>query len=112
MRTRPTPGALVVAAALLVGATTLAFGAWALAAPRSFAEFIDFGPYNEHLLHDVGVFQIGIGVTVLLATAVEDALTVALAGFVAAGGLHAIVHLLDLRLGVTPATRGRWERWP
>ena len=27
---------------------------------RSFATLIDFPPYNVHLLHDVGAFQIGI----------------------------------------------------
>lgn len=86
-------------AALLCGATMLGLGLWALFWPVSFAAWVDFPPYNEHLLHDVGAFQIGIGVTLLLAAVVRDALTVALAGFVCAGSIHAVVHRTDLHLG-------------
>jgi predicted membrane-bound spermidine synthase len=67
--------------------------------PRSFAGFTGFPPYNQHLLHDLGAFQIGIGVTVLLALRLGDALTVALAGLVAAAACTPSSHLLDLRLG-------------
>jgi hypothetical protein len=66
---------------------------------RSFAQFIDFAPYNEHLLHDVGAFQIGIGATLLLALLWNDALAVALAGFVVGGGVHTVSHIVDRRLG-------------
>lgn len=91
--------AAVAAAMVVCGASMLLFGVWAFLAPASFSQFIDYPPYNRHLIHDVGAFQVGIGVTVLMALRLGDALTVALAGFVAAGGLHAVVHLLDLRLG-------------
>ena len=57
----------------LSGAWTLAVGLWALLAPRSFADWIDFPPYAEHLLHDVGAFQIGIGLGLLAALAWSDA---------------------------------------
>src|SRR5215208_5817921 len=70
MRTSPwappelRPG--VTAVVIIIGLFTLAFGIWAFFAPTSFAEFVAF-PYNRHLLHDVGAFQIGIGTTMLLA---------------------------------------------
>jgi len=67
-------------------------------APRSFARFVAF-PYHEHFLHDLGAFQVGIGVTLLLALAWRDAPTVALAGFLVANTLHAVSHAVDLGLG-------------
>jgi hypothetical protein len=82
----------------LAGASMLAAGIWAGTAPRSFARFADF-PYHEHFLHDLGAFQIGIGVTLLIALAWRDAQTVALAGFLVANTLHAVSHAIDLDLG-------------
>lgn len=95
----PTPGALIVGFVLLAGLSTLAIGGWAFLMPRSFAQFIGFPPYNQHLLHDVGAFQIGIGATLLLALLWNDALAVALAGFAVGGGLHTASHIVDRRLG-------------
>jgi hypothetical protein len=89
----------VAAATMLAGLAVSGFGVWALASPLTFAELIDFAPYNEHLLHDVGSFQIGIGATLLLALRWRDSLAVSLAGFVVGGSLHAISHLADLHLG-------------
>lgn len=77
----------------------LVFGVWALVWPRSFASFIDFPPYNHHLLHDVGAFQIGIGISLGLAMIDCDGLTVALTGFVVSGTLHTLNHGIDLALG-------------
>ena len=54
-------GTFVTIVVALSGTWMLAVGLWALFAPRSFATWIDFPPYAEHLLHDVGAFQIGIG---------------------------------------------------
>jgi hypothetical protein len=59
---KPWQRAFVIIAAIVVGGFMLIFGVWSLLLPRSFDAFIDFPPYNEHLLHDVGAFQIGIGV--------------------------------------------------
>jgi hypothetical protein len=98
----------------LAGASMLAAGIWAEAAPRSFARFVDF-PYHEHFLHDLGAFQIGIGVTLLLALAWRDAPTVALAGFLAANTLHAVSHAIDRDWAAAPATPGpsaRCRCWP
>jgi hypothetical protein len=86
-------------AASICAISMLAPGCWSYVAPRSFADFIDYAPYNRHLIHDVGAFQTGIGVTTLLALVWDDSLAVALAGFVVAGGLHTLSHALDRRIG-------------
>jgi PPOX class probable F420-dependent enzyme len=88
----------VITVTLLAGAFMLAAGIWSLSAPRSFAEAVQF-PYAEHFLHDLGAFQIGIGVTLLLAAAWSDALALALAGFLVANSIHAVNHAVDLDLG-------------
>jgi hypothetical protein len=93
------PTLIVVAATLITGLAMFGFGVWALAWPQSFADFIDFAPYNEHLIHDAGAFQVGIGVTLLLALRWRDSLTVSLAGFAVGSGMHAVNHFVDLHLG-------------
>src|SRR5215212_4065881 len=91
MRTSPwappdlSPG--VTAVVIIGGLFTLALGIWAFFAPASFADFVAF-PYNRHLLHDVGAFQIDIGVAVLLALLWADGVMVVLAGYVVGTGLH------------------------
>lgn len=90
---------VVVAISLLCALVTLAIGIWSLVAPESFAAAIGFPPYNEHLLHDVGAFQIGIGASLVFAVFWTDALGVALAAFVVGGGIHTLNHVLDLHLG-------------
>ena len=52
------------AAVTIGGLFMLVLGIWAFFVPASFADFVAF-PYNRHLLHDVGAFQIGIGTTML-----------------------------------------------
>jgi hypothetical protein len=88
----------VAAILALAGTSMVAAGIWAGIAPRSFARFVDF-PYHEHFLHDLGAFQVGIGVTLLLALAWRDAPTVALAGLLVANTLHALSHAIDRDLG-------------
>ena len=56
-------------------------------------------PYNQHLIHDAGAFQIGIGAALLLALACPDALLVALTGLTVATALHAISHFTDRHIG-------------
>jgi hypothetical protein len=58
----------VAAILALAGAGMLIAGGWAGAAPRSFARVVNF-PYHQHFLHDLGAFQLGLGVTLLLALA-------------------------------------------
>ena len=98
-------------AALLCGATMLGLGLWALFWPVSFAAWVDFPPYNEHLLHDVGAFQIGIGVTLLLAAVVRDALTVALAGFVPRARSTRSCTAPTCTSGAITTTPGGWPGW-
>jgi hypothetical protein len=90
---------LLVTATLVCAASMLGLGAWAFFAPESFARFIDYAPYNRHLLHDAGAFQLGIGVSVLLALFWADSLVVALTGFAVASGLHTVSHAIDRQLG-------------
>jgi hypothetical protein len=79
---------VLVAATLLCAASMLGLGAWAFLAPESFSRFIDYAPYNRHLIHDAGAFQLGIGAATLLALWWPDGLLVALTGFAVASGLH------------------------
>jgi PPOX class probable F420-dependent enzyme len=98
-RARAEPGrAFVTTTTALAGATMLAAGVWALAAPGSFADFASF-PASVHFVHDAGAFQLGIGATLLLALAWYDALAVTLAGFLVGNTAHAVNHAVDLDLG-------------
>jgi uncharacterized membrane protein len=87
------------AAAFLSAVSMIILGVWAVLQPRSFSDFINYAPYNRHLVHDAGAFQIGIGVTLLLALIWSDALLVTLTGFAVASGLHTISHYADRHLG-------------
>ncbi len=75
----------------------LFFGLWPLLDPMNFYEEVaDFPPYNEHFLHDVGAFQIGLGLTLALALFWRsDALLVALIGSGVAAALHVWAHVVD-----------------
>jgi uncharacterized membrane protein len=85
---------------VLAGMFFLAPGIWAFAAPHSFYEQLaPFPPYNRHLLHDIGAFQIGIGAALLLASRWADARFVVLAGAAAGASVHLLSHLIDRDLG-------------
>lgn len=56
-------------------------------------------PEHTHFLHDVGVLQIGIGVTLALAVPWRDPLAVVLTGFLVGNTMHAANHAVDLDLG-------------
>lgn len=95
-------------AALLValGAPQALIGLWALLAPRNF--YGDFGPgggwvsalgpYDEHLVRDVGALFVGLGVLMILAAARgRRSLTVAaVAVWLIFAVPHAIYHVLNL----------------
>lgn len=85
---------------LLAAVVMLVDGFWALTAPESFAEFADF-EFHEHFEHDLGAFQIGTAVTLLLALVWSDTLATVLAGFGVLNTIHAVNHLTDLDLGGT-----------
>jgi hypothetical protein len=100
-RATPSSGrsAFLVTAVLLCAASMLAFGVWAYVAPHSFSEFIDYAPYNRHLVHDAGAFQIGLGVALVVALFASDGMVVALTGFSVASGMHTLSHYVDRHIG-------------
>lgn len=79
------------------GVFTLLLGLWALIDASSFYDNIgEFPPYNNHFVHDVGAFQIGIGAALLAALAWrDDAILVALCGAAAGAVTHEIAHIID-----------------
>ncbi|MQA11668.1 MAG: hypothetical protein GEU98_24590 [Pseudonocardiaceae bacterium] len=82
------------AAAFLIG------GVWAFFWPENFYQTVaTFPPFNLHLFHDVGAFQLGIGAALLAALFFRDALLVALVGGSSGAVMHAISHLIDRNLG-------------
>jgi hypothetical protein len=86
--------------AVAAGLFFVVLGLWAFFDPRSFYQRIaSYPPYNEHLFHDLGAFQIGIGAALLLALKWRDALFVALAAAGIGSGVHALAHWLDRDLG-------------
>jgi len=93
------------AVAIVVGIGFIALGVWAMVGPRSFFEALaTFEPYNQHFLQDVGAFQVGLGVVLLLAGAPRrsDGLTVALVGVGVGAALHTVSHVVGHDLGGTP----------
>lgn len=91
------------AIAVIGGLTLLGFGLWALADPRAFFDTVaTWPPFNRHFIHDIGAFQVGLGLALLLALALGDALFVALAAAAAGQTLHALAHWIDRDLGGKP----------
>lgn len=86
--------------AILAGIGFLAGGLWAFVDARSFFDAVaTFEPFNEHFLHDIGAFQIGIATTLLLAATMRDALYVALAGATVGQIVHVAAHTIDREQG-------------
>jgi hypothetical protein len=80
-----------------------AAGLWALMDPRSFFEVIaTYPPYNHHLLHDIGAFNLGLGAALLLSLVWRDSLLVALTGVGIGATAHALAHWADQHLGGSP----------
>ena len=92
--------------AVFGGLVLIAFGAWAMIRPESFFDALaTFEPYNQHLIQDVGAFQIGLGGVLLLAAvpSLSDGLVVGLGGVGFGMAAHAISHAVGHDLGGTPA---------
>lgn len=92
--------------ARIVAALGVAFwlfsGLWAFLSPQSFFDNLaTFEPYNEHFLHDLGAFSIGIGVALLLPLVLPrlSALAVVLSASAVAALLHVLAHAIDNDLG-------------
>ena len=91
--------------ALIVGAFYLASGAWSFLYPSSFYGTVaSFVPYNLHLLHDLGAFQVGLGLVLVVPVLLKLPLRAPLIAVLAASLLHVVAHLEDIRLGGHPAT--------
>lgn len=82
--------------AVVAGLSFIVFGSWAFLDPRSFFEQLaTWRPFNEHFLHDIGAFQIGLGAVLLLAALASDTLFVALGGVGIGSAAHALAHVID-----------------
>jgi uncharacterized membrane protein len=96
----PKNGALVTITLVIGAIAFLVPGVWAFVAPVGFSDTIaTFDPYNRHYLHDLGAFQIGVGVSALAALRWRDGALVALSGLFAATAVHAVSHFMDRDLG-------------
>ena len=96
-----------LAVAIVGGVGFVALGAWAMVDPRSFFDALArFESYNRHFLQDIGAFQIGLGVVLLLASLPvrADGLAVALLGVGVGATLHTVSHVVGHDLGGTPET--------
>jgi hypothetical protein len=84
----------------VLGLISLGAGLWAMIAPRSFyLNAAPFPPYNRHLFHDIGAFQIGLGACLAASLLFKDALVVVLVGNACAGLAHFVAHVLDRSQG-------------
>jgi hypothetical protein len=91
--------------AAVVGTFYLFSGGWAFLFPSGFYSTVaTFAPYNLHLLHDAGAFQMGLGVALLAAAVADRGLSPVLSGVLAGSLFHLLAHLLDVGLGGHPAT--------
>ncbi|MGI8708190.1 MAG: hypothetical protein ACR2LG_08330 [Actinomycetota bacterium] len=82
--------------AVVAGLSFVGLGLWAFLDSRSFFEQIaPWRPYNEHFLHDVGAFQIGLGAVLLLTVVSSDVLFVSLGGVGIGSAMHALAHVID-----------------
>jgi hypothetical protein len=95
------------AVAIIGGVGFVALGVCAMVDPRSFFNALaTFEPYNQHFLQDIGAFQAGLRVVLLLAgaRARADGLSVALVGVGAGAALHTVSHIVSRSLGGNPQT--------
>jgi hypothetical protein len=92
---------------LLLASSSLVVGLWALLAPRSFYE--DFplpgrdwvsalGPYNEHLVRDVGALNLALGVLLVAAAILPERrlVQVSLVAWLAYATPHFVFHLTQV----------------
>ena len=93
---KPNATRVIQAAVAVLALISIAAGLWAMSAPHSFyVNAAPFPPYNAHLFHDIGAFQIGLGACLAAGLLVGDALLAVLAGNTFAGVAHFIGHVVD-----------------
>jgi hypothetical protein len=84
-------------AIVVLGVTQLAIGVWLLVDPNSFVDAIaDFGPADSHFLRDIGTFQAGLGIALLVAAGRPSWRIPVLFAALAQTALHTINHLFDI----------------
>ncbi len=104
---RPPAGRWLRPGLLLLAAAPLVVGAWALLAPRSFFEGFPaagrhwvsaLGPYNEHLVRDVGALNLALAALLLWAALSLDRrlVRVSLVAWLVYAVPHFIFHLSEL----------------
>ena len=82
----------------------LGSGLWAFLAPRSFFDQLaTFPPYNEHLLHDIGAFSIGLGAVIAFALLRVSAIRSSLLGVGVGSLFHVASHIIDYDQKPDPA---------
>jgi len=81
----------------LLGSLFALLGAWAGIDSGSFTDVLaDFGPENDHLVHDFGAASVAIGVGLLVAVQMSGWRAPVLLVATVWNGLHAVSHLADL----------------
>src|SRR5687767_6418396 len=91
--------------AIAGGISLIATGLYAFLAPQSFFDTLaTFPPYNEHFIHDIGAFQIGIGAMLVLVAIAADGLGAVLVGAATGQTAHLIAHVLDRDRGENQGT--------
>jgi hypothetical protein len=81
----------------LLGAIFTGLGAWAGVDSASFTRVLaDFGPENDHLVHDFGAGSVAVGVGLLLAVRRIAWRSPVLLIATVWNGLHAVSHLADI----------------
>lgn len=91
-------------ACAVLGVVLFAFGGvWAMIWPQSFFDQLaTYPPYNHHLFHDLGGFQLGIAAALVAGIAARSGLAVGLWGGAVGASAHAVAHWLDTELGGRP----------
>lgn len=93
---KPTQPRVIEVSTGVLALLTLTAGLWAMVAPRSFYLIVaPFPPFSQHLIHDIGAFQIGLGACLVAGLLAQDALLAVLAGNATAGAAHFVSHVVD-----------------
>ncbi len=91
---------VALAAAWIGVAFGVVTGAWSFLAPESFYEVVaTYPPFNRHLFHDLGAFQLGIAAGLVAGLFRRTAVAVGLWGGAVGATLHAVSHWIDAGLG-------------
>ena len=96
MTTQRIAQSCAAAGAVLFGAG----GLWCLVSPHSFFEQVaTYPPYNVHLFHDLGAFQLGIAASLAAGLVGRSTLAAGLWGAAVGATGHALSHWEDAELG-------------